>query len=182
MTALTNQPVNKNFLSPLGFKFFVKKTPNVNWFVQSVTIPSIVLPKTEVSNPFINFPIGGDHLQFGDLDITFRVDEDMSNYKEIYNWLQAMGFPDNFDQYKAIAPRTRNPISGLNDSATGTGIFSDASLIILTSAMNPNLEVTFIDLYPVSLSPLQFNTQFTDVNYIEAQVSFGCRKFNIATI
>jgi hypothetical protein len=182
MSAIANQPANKNFLSPLSFKFFVKKTPNVNWFVQSVTLPSIVLPKTEVSNPFINYPAGGDHLTFGDLEITFRVDEDMSNYIELYNWLQAMGFPDNFDQYKAIAPKTRNRITGLNDSANGLGVFSDASLMVLTSAMNPNIEITFIDLYPISISPLQFNTQLENVNYIEAQASFGCRKFNIATV
>ena len=35
MAITTTEPTNKNFLSPLGFKFVIQKTPNVNYFVQN---------------------------------------------------------------------------------------------------------------------------------------------------
>ena len=182
MSAIDNQPDNKNFLSPLGYRFFIKKTPNVNWFVQSVELPSIQLARIDIQNPFIRFPVGGDHITIGELQISFRVDEDMSNYNEINNWMRAIGFPDNFEQYKSIAPVSRNGISGGSEIGTGEGIYSDASLIILTSAKNPNIEIKFFDLFPTGLSSLKFDTELTNINYLQATASFACRKFDVDLI
>lgn len=173
MSIITNQPVNNNPLSPLGFKFTVKKTPNVNWFIQSVQLPDITLPRTDVPSPFINFPVGGDHLQYGNFSIEFRVDEDMKNYLELYNWINGIGFPDTFDQYKDLAGQ---PIT------SGQGIFSDASLIILNSTFNPNLEVQFIDLFPIELGRLSFDLRQQDVKYIDCAATFGYRKFSMTPL
>lgn len=182
MSATDNQPANKNFLSPFGYKFSIKKTPNMNWFIQSVNIPSISLPRTDVPNPFKVFPVGGDHLQFENLNVTFRVDEDLANYREIYNWLCGMGFPDTFDQYKDLASKTFGMNSGNSLPGEGQSLYSDATLTLLTSAMNPNIEITFIDLFPVGLSQLVFDSRLIDMEYIEATASFAYRKFNINTI
>lgn len=178
MSALENQPSNKNLLSPFGFKFSIKKTPTINWFVQAVNLPSVSLNKILFPNPFINIPITGDHLEFGDLSITFRVDEDMKNYLEIYNWLQGIGFPDDFNQYTELAPRNRSILPGRGDSLQGKSIYSDASLMVLTSAMNPIIEIVFIDCFPTNLSELSFDTRLTDMIYVEATVTFAFRKFN----
>jgi len=179
MADIRSQPANKNFLSPFGYKFSIKKTPTMNWFVQSVVLPSVNLNRTTIPTPFIQLPIPGDHIEFGNLEVTFRVDENMDNYLELYNWMQSLGFPDNFDQYKNIAPKMRGALSGNSDSLTGDSIYSDATLLILSSNMNPITEITFIDVFPVGLSQLSFNSQLTDVQYIEATVTFTHRKFNI---
>jgi len=179
MADIRSQPTNKNFLSPLGYKFSIKKTPTMNWFIQSVVLPSIQLNRTTMPTPFIQLPIPGDHLEFGDLQITFRVDEDMNNYLELYNWMKGLGFPDNYSQYKNIAPQSRGPLSGNADTLTGDSIYSDATLLILSSQMNPITEITFVDVFPVNLSPLTFNSQYTDVQYVESTVTFTHRKFDI---
>lgn len=179
MADIRSQPSNKNFLSPLGYRFSIKKTPTMNWFVTAVTIPSVTLNKTTMPTPFIQLPIPGDHIVYSDLQITFRVDEDMNNYLELYNWMQGIGFPDSYEQYKNIAPTSRGPLGGRSDSLTGDSIYSDATLLVLSSSMNPITEVTFIDVFPVELSPLSFNSQLTDVQYVEATVTFTHRKFNI---
>ena len=41
MSILTDQPDNQNFLSPVGYKFQIKKTPKTNYFVQAVNLPSV---------------------------------------------------------------------------------------------------------------------------------------------
>lgn len=168
MSALANQPTNSNFLSPLGFKFAIKKTPLTNYFVQAVSLPSISIGSGEVPNPFIKFRLPGTNLTFGSFSITFKVDEDMKNYMEIYNWLIEMGFPDSFDQY-----------NGSSVSGDGTSIYSDCTLTVLSSAMNPNKEITFIECYPTALSSLTFSSTSTDVTYVEATATFDCRKFEI---
>lgn len=179
MADIRSQPSNKNFLSPLGYKFSIKKTPTMNWFVSAVVLPSVTLNRTTVPTPFIQLPVPGDHIEYSDLQVTFRVDEDMNNYVELYNWMQGIGFPDNFDQYKNIAPKSRGPLSGNSDTLTGESVYSDATLLVLSSSMNPLTEITFIDVFPVGLSPLTFNSQMTDVQYVEATVTFTHRKFNI---
>lgn len=168
MSAIDRLPTNKNFLSPLGFKFTIFKTPNVNYFVQAAAIPNISLGRVEQGTPFSRFKLPGDKLEYSDLNITFRVDEELRNYYELYNWMTLLGKPDNFDQYKSIS--TAN---------SGEGTQSDATLIVLSSTKSPILEVNFKNLYPISLSEINFNTQMNDVDYIDVIATFAYDTFSI---
>lgn len=174
-------PSNKNFLSPLGFTFTIKKTPNVNYFVQSAQLPNISLGQVDIQTPFVKLPVPGDHMDFSPLTISFRVDEDMENYNELYTWITSLGFPDNFGQYNSIANRTSR-FGGTQDGATGNGIYSDASLIILNSARAPVKEFNFKNLFPITLSDLSFDTRNTDVDYIDASVTFAYQSFTLNSI
>jgi hypothetical protein len=40
MTAIDDNPANRNFLSPINFKFRIKKAPNLNFFVQKISVPA----------------------------------------------------------------------------------------------------------------------------------------------
>jgi hypothetical protein len=170
MSAIDNTPTNKNFLSPLNFKFQIKKAPHVNFFIQKVNIPSIALPNPVATNPFINIPYPGEHLRYGDLEISFKVDEDLQNYLEIHNWLISLGKPENFEQYKAIQDI---------DPITGNGIYSDITLHVLASTKMPNYEIVFVDAFPASLSDISFNTVDNDVTFIQASASFKYTYYNI---
>lgn len=179
MTALSSLPANKNFLSPLGFTFTIKKTPNVNYFVQSATLPSISLGQSDVQTPFVKLPIPGDHIDFGTFNISFRIDEDMRNYQELYDWIIALGFPDNFGQYNAIAPNRGKFGGAITNPLSGAGIYSDASLMVLNSVRAPVIEFAFKDLYPITLSEITFDTKNTDVEYVEGTVTFAYRSFTL---
>lgn len=170
MSAIDNTPANKNFLSPLNFKFQIKKAPHVNFFIQKVNIPSIALPNPDTANPFVTIPYPGEHLRYGNLEISFKVDEDLQNYLEIHNWLVSLGKPENYEQYKTIQD---------TDPMTGGGIYSDIGVHVLSSTKMPNYEITFIDAFPVSLSDISFNTVDNDVNYIQANASFKYTYYNI---
>ena len=170
MTALTNQPTNPSFLSPLGYKMTIKRTPNLNFFIQSVSVPSVTLGTAEVDTPFTKIPFPGTRLTFGNLSVTFKVDEDMKNYLEMFNWMKELGFPDNFAQYQNIASKSLY---------SGEGVFSDVTLLVLTSAMNPNIEINFLDCFPVDLSELSFDSTAADVEYLTATVTFANRRFDV---
>ena len=173
MAAIREQPANINFLSPLGFRFKLKRAPNLNFFVTDVNLPQISLGNIELPTPFKLINIPGSKLEYGDFNLSFRMDEDMSTYFEIYNWLIAIGFPENFDQYK-----------GLKNAQKGTPsqLFSDATLTIMTSDMVPNIEVTFEDLFPTSIGEINFNTSDTDVNYVTTSVSFKYKIFHVKKV
>lgn len=173
MSALDNIPENKNFLSPLNFRFQIKKCPNVNFFLQNVNLPGMTLVGPEQPNPFVKIPKAGDHIDFDDLMINYKVDEDLQNYLELYNWIRELGFPNNFDEYKSIAGK---PVY------TGLGIVSDMSLIILSSSRNPTHEVVFKDAFPVSISSLIFDSTQPDVQFLEASATFRYRSYSIQNI
>ena len=58
-------------------------------------------------------------------------------------------------------------------------MFSDATLTLLTNKNNPIAEVKFQDLYPVSLSSLDFSQEQTSVDYLKAQAEFQYKYYTI---
>lgn len=173
MTALDSTPENKNFLSPLNFRFQIKKAPHVNFFIQKVNIPEISIRAPESTNPFVTIPYSGEHINYGILNIEFKVDENLENYLEIHNWLKSLGKPQDFEQYKNIQDIP---------TWTGDGIVSDISLLVLASTKTPNYDITYTDAFPVSLSGLSFNTTDSDVNYVTASATFRYVYYDITKI
>ena len=167
---LTTQPQNNNFLSPLGFRFTLKRSPNVTFFCTDANIPSFDLGWATQYTPFVDVHRPGDKPVYGSFRLTFKVDEDMVNYLEVYNWMVALGFPENFAQYQPLAAAP---------PSSGKGVVSDGTLTILNSAQNPNIEVIFHDLFPVNISDVNFTTADTTVNYVTATVEFKYTLFNI---
>lgn len=173
MALIRGQPKNINFLSPLGFRFKLTRTPNLNFFVTNVNLPSITFGFIDVPTPFKSINITGNKLDYGDFELTFRVDEDLDSYFEIYNWLMAIGFPENFDQYRLVKDKP---------AGSAEAIYSDATLTILTSDMVPNLEVGFQDIFPTSISEINFNVSDTDVNYVDVTVTFKYKIYHVKKI
>ncbi len=87
-----------------------------------------------------------------------------------------LGFPESFEQYENLVRST----SGLSTKSTET--FSDGTLVVLSSKHNPNLKITFQDMFPISLSELSFDATQTDVEYLKATVVFRYRLYTIARI
>ena len=168
MAERPSEPTNKSLLSPIGFSFNIQKLPHVNYFCTQATIPDVTLGVVELHNPFVKTPKAGDKLEFADLSLQFKVDEDMKNYQEIFNWMQGLGYPDNFDQRANLI--------------AGSHIYSDASLLITTNQYKPNIDITFIDLHPTSLSAVEFNIEQGDVDYLNADVSFAYRRYKLTTV
>ena len=173
MALQRTMPDNLSFLSPTGFKFAIQKLPHVNYFCTSADIPDITLGQVDQENLFIRIPVPGDKLAFSPLNLSFAIDEDMKYFKEIYDWLIGLGYPDNFQQIANLqsALQERNEQTGL--------VYSDGSMIITTAQYQPNIIVNFIDLYPISIGGLEFSTQSTDIEYLQGSVSFNYRKYTL---
>ena len=57
---LAGQIGNRNFLSPVGFKFVIGRTPNVDYFCQSASIPEVNIGVREVPTPVKDYLVPGD--------------------------------------------------------------------------------------------------------------------------
>ena len=166
------QPSNINHLTPIAYRFNIRKIPNVVYFCQSVNIPGISFSSTVQTTPFSPINIQGDTLFYEDLTIRFLVDEDLEAYTEIFNWITALTAPKAFSQYK-----TERDTNKVLRRSTGN-LFSSAELIILNNNMNPNKEVIFDDVFPVSLSSIEFDRGST-LDTISATVTFKYTTYSI---
>lgn len=172
MSVFDQQPTTPNYLSPLNFKFFIRKSPNLDFFAQKVTVPGFNLPSALEPDPFTVIPFAGDHLDFEPLSVIFKVDEAMANYMEIFTWMTQEGFDTSYDQYAALANNdTQTPASAL-------GTKSDISIFILDSQKNPLTECVVHDAFPISLSQLQFDSTQDDVRFITAEAKFKYTYFD----
>ena len=155
------QPSNRNFLNPIGYLLKLEKFEGVDFFCQGANVPDINMPSIDVSSPFRSLPIiPGGGVSFGDFTVRFIVDEDLKNYYSIHSWMRDNG---NADQMARSTPEK--------------DIYTDGQLHIVTSQYNPAFVVEFRDLFPVSLTNLQFDATIGDVEYITANVTFKHQQF-----
>jgi len=161
--------VNKNFLVPTGFTFALARSPNLNFFATRVQFPTVSLPTSNgMPTPFAKIQIPGDRIEFGAVDISFLLDEELQAYAEMAMWMQALGFPESFSQYRQL----QSMPAGMRD-------VSDGTLTILDSNFAPVSSFRFVDMFPTSISGVDMNTSATDATPIEMTVTFAYTRFVI---
>jgi len=157
------QPKNRNFLNPIGYLLKLEKFEGVDFFCQLTNVPDVSMPTTEVASRFRSLPIiPGGGVTFGDFVVSFIVDEDLVNYNSIYKWIRDIG---NADEMPRKIPEE--------------DIYTNAQLHIVTSQYNPAFIIDYRNIFPTSLSNLQFNATISDVEYITAEVTFKHQQFFI---
>ena len=191
----TRQPTKLDYANPTQFKFQVIKLPKVEYFCTAANLPGINLGTAEQITPLKDIPLPGDRLQYDTLTIQFLVDENLENYREIHGWLTGVGFPKNYEQFQTLQGASTDRFPSTQNTGTSKeigeikkatqddgGLYSDATLMILTSKNNANLEVRFRNIYPTSLSGLDYNQQAADVDYLTATVTFEYAIYEFATV
>ena len=193
---LYRQPDNLDYLSPTQFKFNIHQLPKVEFFCTAANVPAINLGEAIFPTPYKQIPVMGDTLTYDNLSISFIVDENLENYIELHEWLTAIGFPKDREQFTTFRSSTADsPVitQGVSDdrglttgssqlSTSARGMFGDAILTILTNKNNPVVEVRFQDLFPVALGALDFTQVATDVEYISVTADFSYKIYEIVTL
>jgi len=192
--SLSRQPTKLDYASPTQFKFSIIKLPKVEYFCTAVNVPGITLGGTMVQpSPLKDIPIPGEKLTYEPLSMTFLVDENLENFQEIHGWLVGLGFPRDHNEFRDLVSSGNDRFPAKNQSisneigkvkygaANTGGTYSDATLTILTSKNNSQLEVRFRNMFPTGLSGLSYNQQAADVDYLTATVSFEYEIYDFAT-
>lgn len=158
-----------NYFSPLEFIVSVRKLPNVEFFTQAVNIPSLSITPMEQQTPFRPIQLPGSRISYGDLPISFIIDEGMNNYIEVYNWMNGLAPSEDFSDYSSVY--------GGKDGLGGP--LTDITIIAMNSHKNPNIEFVFKDCFPANLSDIVLDTTQSDVIYPQATVTFIFKNFTI---
>ena len=189
---IARQPTKLDYASPTQFRFILNQLPKVEFFTVATNLPGITLSETVQNTPFKDIPIMGNKLEYEDLSVTFICDEYLENYTSLHEWMTAIGFPKNRDQFSTFRSTTSNAptdtrgsskdIGDVGVSTAIKGMFSDATLMVLSNKNNPIVQVNYADVFPTSLSALDFNQNATDVEYLQATATFKYKLYEIETI
>ena len=174
------QIANRNYMSPLGFKLILTKTPKVDFLCQSANIPQISMGTAVQPTYLKDIPVPGDKVLYDDLTVRFLVDEQMENYLSIYKWMTGLGYTESLGQYDQLRKDDIRTDSIVGDDGDPRYFnYSDATLQVLSSNYKPSVLINFKDAFPVSLSTLEFDVSTRDYNFFTASVTFKYTIFNI---
>ena len=163
-----------NYLRPNSFKFQIAKIPNVTYTCQSANLPSMQLGVANQETPFVDVPHPGDKVAFGEFTIRFLINEDMSNYKELYDWIASIGVPTGGHEWGQQTARANIYVP--TDYRQG---FSDATLMIMDSNNIPTVRLNFQDLFPTSIEGLDFDLTSAGMEYFVGIATFKYKAFTI---
>ena len=151
--------------------------------------------ETTQATPLKKIPIPGDTLVYEPLQMTFLVDENLENFQEIHGWLVGLGFPRDNKEFRNLlaSGNDRFPTRNTSNISTEAGktkyaaadagpTLSDATLTVLSSKNNSQVEIRFRDMYPTGLTGLSYNQQAADIDYLTATVSFSYLIYDFANI
>ena len=187
---LARQPTKLDYASPTQFRFGIQQLPKVEFFTVGANLPGITVGVATVSTPYKDIPTMGDKVEYDTLDITFIVDEYLENYKSLHDWITGIGFPSDRAEFKTYRDETSNTPAGgstpsvdlVEQAVPDKAMYSDAFLMILSNKNNPILNVDFKNVFPISLSSLDFTQTATDVEYLTATASFEYQIYKFESV
>jgi len=194
----TSQPTVLDYATQTQWRLAFNRIPKTTWFCTAANIPGIQLGEATYPTPMADMFVTGDKLTFETLNITFLVDEELQNYREIWDWLVGIGAPKHHPQWSETLSKgdglttTFNAIGSDDEmtirdrsvtkaTSTEKNLYSDANLIIYSSKNTPKVEVLFKDMFPTSLSGLDYSQEATDVEYFKATATFRYMYYEFAT-
>ena len=189
----TRQPSKMDYASPVQFRFKISKLPEVEFFIQTVNLPGISLGSATVPTSLYDYPVPGDKITYQSLDISFLVDENLNNYKELHDWMLGLGFPNKHQQFADLQATGADRFPGSTKGALVPGvdtpvplaegpIYSDATLTILNSKNIAKTEIRFQNVFPTSIGSLSYDVKAADVDYLQTQASFTYINYDIVQI
>lgn len=172
-TAITRSLSNRNFFLPQQAEFSIRRLPNVEFFCQACTLPGVRNRPVDQMNPFVAIRHPGDHLDYDEFTVTFKVDEYLMNYMSVYDWIMKLGFPENRDQFDDLSSQ---PIW------SGEGVSSDCSIFFMDSRGRAKTEAIFEGAFPMGISNIVVDTTRTDTQFLTATATFAYTKYTFRRV
>lgn len=171
--------INKSILQSGNFKLLIEKLPTVEYYVRSVNIPGVSFTEATLGTKVglkAYFP--GDTIAFGTLDVEFLVDEDLQNFKEVYDWMDAIVPIKDVTDYSNYVSTVKTDGGRMSAIDNDLNQYSDITLVINTNKNVANKFFRFYDCFPLSLDGLSFAAG-SDMDAVTSKVSFRFSYYDI---
>ena len=177
MTATNRNPSNPNFLQQNKFILNFGRAPSIQFFCQSVSVPGISLSEVPQYTPFVDVYVPGEKAIYDVLNVTFIVDEELKGWLEIHDWIRALTFPKQFEEYQNLGRLSR--IASATAASSDKPQYSDASVTILSSSNKPYFKFKYYDCFPTSLSTFIMGANDSPESTMSADATFRYSYFDV---
>ena len=177
MTVLTRTPDNTNLLQPTKYLLTFDRIPTVQYFCQAVNIPGVSVGQAPINFPSVDVYSPGNKIAYNNLNINFMVDEGMVGWQNLYDWFRSFASPDGTDERNVL-----NNLASQKKFNTKKPYLSDATLTILSALNNPVVRVQFINMFPVSISDLNFDTKQSADDIMVGTANFVYEQFKFLPV
>lgn len=148
------------------FEFVLDRVPNMVYFCQTVKLPGIGFGSADQPTVLgypVKVPTGA--IRFEELELSFRVDENMINWLELHNWIKT----------------TSNYLNDINTLPYERKT-SGATLFITNSVYKPKIQIQFKQVFPIYVSGIQFQVNAPTSLEALAAVKFGHTGYEITRL
>ena len=142
--------INKSILQKNNFRLLIDKVPTVEYFVRTANVPGISFSETAVPAGIgLDAYFPGDKVEFEKLSVSFLVDEDLENFKEIYNWMDSIVPIQDPTKYKTLTGTTATATNTFSSVSGDLNQYSLITLVLNTNKNIPNRFFKFYDAFPI---------------------------------
>ena len=120
----------------------------------------------------------GDKVTFDTLSVGFLVDEDLGNFKEIFDWMDAIVPVSDPSSYAAFVGSSQTATGEQSGIDNNMNQYSDITLVTNTNKNIPNKFFRFHDAFPISLSGIELESG-ADGEAVLATVEFRFTYYDI---
>ena len=151
--------INKSLLSKNNFRLLIDKVPNTEFYVKSVNIPGLQFTETVLAAGIgLDAFFPGDKITFEALSVSFLVDEDLQNFKEIFDWMDSIVPVSDPSSYAAYVESVKTATGSMSAIDNDMNQYSDITLVTNTNKNIPNRYFRFHDAFPISLSGIEMES------------------------
>ncbi len=173
--------INKSVLQKNNFRLLIDKVPAVEYYVTGANVPGISMSETALASGIgLDAYFPGDKVTFENLTVNFLVDEDLENFKEIYDWMDAIVPIQDPSKYKTLTATTATKTNVYSSAESDLSQYSMITLVLNTNKNVPNRYFKFYDAFPISLSGLELASGESG-EAVTATVDFRFTYYEIGT-
>lgn len=176
--AFKSQPTNQNTAQPTRFGMVFARLPNVTFWCQNVILPSVSVGYAMSPTPFVDQKLPGEKMEFSPLVTTMLVDEDLQNYREVFQWMSGYSFPKSFTQYQSLG----NQLKAAHQAVNKRPQYSDITIQVYNNNWQNTLIWKFVDAFPTSLGELNYSAADSPLTVMVVDVTFDYQYFDIVVV
>ena len=140
------------------FLVVIDRFPDLKFSAKAVKLPEVSSGSSNLSLPNTNVPIISDKINYGDLGISFLLEEDFVLFKALIEWITQAKDCETFTQ------------------AQEAGLYSDISILLYSNKNNLIQTINVTGCFPITISLPELDTNKTGSTTLD--VTFECTEFS----
>lgn len=171
--AVTRQPQNTSLLQTTKYIFTMPRISNTQYYCQEAVLPGVSLPEMPRPTSVVDLYVPGNKMVYNRFSMTFLVDADLKSWTDIHDWMRQLTTPVDNSEYKNLW--NRDTIINAKQMAQ----YADGILTIMSGLNNPKFRIKYLNMFPTSLSDIDFKSTGSAEDILTATVEFRYDFFEI---